>query len=95
MKDATITPSPVARCYGRYNLNQDASANNGNHIEEALSVLEGAASNLIKKIKVAQASNEESVTLSRHERNVVRKFLVVIKYRTRLFWTKYNCTLED
>ena len=95
LRDVTITPTPVARCYGHYNMYQDASAADKMHIERALSTLEGQAARLIVRIKRAQEMNERSVTLTRVERNTIRKFLFVMKYRSPLFWAKYACSLEE
>ncbi|KAF8420251.1 hypothetical protein EV426DRAFT_251183 [Tirmania nivea] len=97
LADGSITPSPVARCYGYTNMYQDvgASLTDEMHIEKALSVLEGQASRIITRIKRAQARNAPSVTLTRTERNCVRKFLFVMKIRTPYFWTKYSCTKEE
>ena len=97
LADGSITPSPVARCYGHMNMYQDAGASlvDEMHIEKALSVLEGHAARIITRIKRAQAKNAPSVTLTRVERNCVRKFLFVMKLRNPLFWAKYRCTLEE
>lgn len=79
------------------NLYQDAGASavDEMHIEKALSVLERQASRIITRIKRAQARNEPSVTLTRVERNCVRKFLFVMKFRNPFFWAKYGCTTEE
>ena len=95
MKDACITPTPVGRCYGYSNMYQDASAADEMHIEKALGVLESRAASAIMKVKKAQDRGASSVTLTRVERNNIRKFLFVMMYRDPGFWVKYNCTLED
>ncbi|RPB29687.1 hypothetical protein L211DRAFT_34180 [Terfezia boudieri ATCC MYA-4762] len=97
LTDGSITPSPVATSYGHMNMYQDAGASlvDEMHIEKALGVLEGQASRIIMRIKKAQAKNTPSVTLTRVERNCVRKFLFVMKLRHPLFWAKYGCTMEE
>lgn len=95
MKDACITPQPVARCYGYHNMYQDISAADEMHVEKALAVLEGRAAKAIDKVKRAQAKDASSVTLTRTERNNIRKFLFVMLYRRPLFWKKYSFTAEN
>jgi len=97
LADGSITPSPVARSYGHMNMYRDAGISlvNEMHIEKTLGVLEGQASRILIRIKRAQAKNAASVTLTRVERNCVRKFLFVMKLRKPLFWAKYSCTMEE
>ncbi|KAF8465029.1 hypothetical protein BDZ91DRAFT_783399 [Kalaharituber pfeilii] len=97
MESSTITHTSVSRCYGNVNMYCDAGAPSADtmHIEKALGRLERQAANIITRIKSAQAKNETSVTITRVERNCVRKLLFVMKYRTPLFWTKYNRPLEE
>ncbi|KAF8461610.1 hypothetical protein BDZ91DRAFT_683893 [Kalaharituber pfeilii] len=96
MGSSTIVPAAdVHRSYGNYDMYRDASAADQMHIEDALAVLEGQASRIIKRIKTALAKGENSVTLTRVERNDIRKFLFVMKFRTQGFWGKYNRTLEE
>ena len=95
MKDACITPTPIARCYGHPNMYQDVSATDEMHIEKALAVLEGLAARAVERVKREQAKGASSVTLNRVEKNYIRKFLFVMKYRGPFFWTKYNHALGD
>ena len=95
MEDACITPTPVGRCYGYPNMYQDVSGADEMHVEKALSVLENLAARAIERIKREQAKGSSSVTLTRAERNNIRKFLFVMKYRGSGFWVKYNRTLEE
>lgn len=95
LEDACITPTPVARCYGVPNMYQDISAEDEMHVEKALAVLEDLAARVIERVKQAQAKGAMSVILTRVEKNSIRKFLFVMKYRGVGFWAKYNHILED
>ncbi|KAF8451461.1 hypothetical protein BDZ91DRAFT_802688 [Kalaharituber pfeilii] len=86
---------PVGNRYGNPSMYLDASASNKQHIEVALSKLERIASNIITRIKEALAKGDAMVTMTRTERNNLRKFLFVMRYRTQLIWGKYNRPLEQ
>jgi hypothetical protein len=77
-----IVETKVSRTFGIQDMYIDAGhATNKQHIEEMFSKLENDAAVVISKIRKTFEGGEKIVALTRGERNVVRKFLFVMKYR--------------
>ncbi|KAF8461200.1 hypothetical protein BDZ91DRAFT_699739 [Kalaharituber pfeilii] len=85
----------VKRSYGNFNMYRDLSATDEMYIEDALARLEREVANIVQRIRTALQKGEDTVTLTRVERNKIRKFLFLMKFRLPLFWGKYNRSLED
>lgn len=92
-----IREKPLARMLGKPDMYRDTSKPNPvqQHIEKLLSKLESQASTIFQKITRAFNLGEPSVCISRHERDVVRKFLFIMKYRGSTFHHRfYHDTFE-
>jgi hypothetical protein len=80
---AQLIEAPVGRTFGQTDMYRDfAKANNQHYIEEQLSVLESRASTIIATIRKRFDAGGADVWISRLERNILRKFLFIMKYRT-------------
>ncbi|KAK4152137.1 hypothetical protein C8A00DRAFT_44735 [Chaetomidium leptoderma] len=78
-----ICEKPVKRILGQMNMYQDTSqpTKQQQHVEEMLSKLEARASAVVRKITKAFEEKEAGLWLMRSERDLLRKFLFVLKYR--------------
>jgi hypothetical protein len=85
----------IGRAYGNQDMYRDIAASEANHVEKQLAILEGAASRVVRRIQDAQKAGAATIELIRDERNQLRKFLFVMKYRNNKFWKKYNCTMDE
>ncbi|KAK3954282.1 hypothetical protein QBC32DRAFT_336702 [Pseudoneurospora amorphoporcata] len=88
---AVFTEKPVSRIFGQINMYDDFTKPNGEqrHVEKLLSKLEDQAATIFTKITKAYEANEDGVVLTRDERNVIRKFLFLMKYRSARFHTRF------
>ena len=59
-------------------------------IETKLGVIEQAASRIIAKVADAHEAGENEISLSRYDKDVLRKFLFVMKYRGVNFFDRFN-----
>jgi hypothetical protein len=79
---AAITETTVGRTFGLTDMYRDfADATNQQYLEEELSKLESRAGEIISKIRKAFEAQERDVWLKRAERDILRKFLFIMKYR--------------
>jgi hypothetical protein len=77
-----LSLSPVSRTFGLMNMYRDVSnASNHNYLEEELGKLESRVSSIIAHIKKAFESQKTGFTMSRDQRDMLRKFLFIMKYR--------------
>ncbi|KAK3934672.1 hypothetical protein QBC46DRAFT_71322 [Diplogelasinospora grovesii] len=78
-----VIETPVKQILGGYDYYQDKSKPipEQRHIEKLLSRLESQASAIFAKIKKHFAKGDTEVWLTRDERNLIRKFLFILKYR--------------
>ncbi|KAE8332401.1 hypothetical protein BDV39DRAFT_200025 [Aspergillus sergii] len=87
-KNALVQVS-VSREFGLVDMYRDQGYQNPRHIEDNLGKLEGHAGRIIKKasdtFKVGQ-----TLELTRRERDTIRKFLFLMKYRNSTFYARYN-----
>ncbi|ESA43027.1 hypothetical protein GE21DRAFT_6437 [Neurospora crassa] len=88
---AVITEKPVSRIFGQINMYDDFTKPTGEQrrVEKLLSKLEAQAALIFTKIKKAYAVKEGGVVITRDERNLIRKFLCLMKYRSRGFYTRF------
>ncbi|KAK6435419.1 hypothetical protein LTR95_008389 [Oleoguttula sp. CCFEE 5521] len=87
----------VSKQYGLTSMYCDENCGEPEEVEEQLSRLEGRAAQIIAKVKKLFAEEPDGVlTLTRSERNDLRRFLFVMKYRNSNFYQRYNHdTIED
>jgi Protein of unknown function (DUF4238) len=87
-----ICQSPVKRILGQMDMYRDTSKSSlqqQQHIEQMFSKLEGQASAVFRKITKAFERNETELWLDRNERNLIRKFLFLMKYRGSTFHRRF------
>ena len=77
-----ILETPVAKTFGLVDMYRDfAGAVNQQCLEQKLSKLESLAGGVIGKIRKAFEAGEDNVWITRSDRDVLRKFLFIMKYR--------------
>ena len=83
--------APVSRWFGQGNMYGDATSviKSQKSVEQELSRLESRTAEIIHKVKKAHEIGEAGISLTRSERNRLRKFLFVMKYRGPAFFNKY------
>lgn len=79
---AEIVEQPVAKTLGMTDMYRDLRHDtNQNHLEENFSTLESRAALVINKIRKAFEAGDRDVWIIRTERDTLRKFLFIMKYR--------------
>ena len=84
---------PVKHTFGNLNMYQDDtkfSPKDQSRIEKKLSNLESATSHIIQRIIIAHKNNEKEISMSRKDKDILRKFLFVMKYRSPAFFQRFN-----
>ena len=88
---AQIVETPVAKTLGIEDMYRDLrGAANQNHLEEELSKLESRAAMVIRKMLKAFEAGDKDVWITRAERDILRKFLFIMKYRSSGFHKRYS-----
>lgn len=83
--------SSVKRTFGLMDMYRDVSnASDQNIIEKELSKLESRVSRIIAEIKKAFESSRDVFSMSRDQRDTLRKFLFVMKYRGPGFYQRFH-----
>jgi hypothetical protein len=78
-----ICETPVKRILGQMDMYRDTSkpSPEQQHIEQMFSKLEGQASAVFRKITKSFEQKDKGLWLTRDERDLIRKFLFLLKYR--------------
>lgn len=85
-----ITETPVAKTFGMIDMYRDPTASSKQHqIEEELSILESRAGEVISTIRKAFEAGKKEIWINRTQRDVLRKFLFIMKYRNKGFHQRY------
>lgn len=91
-----LCEKPVKRIFGQMNMYQDTRqpSPKQRHIEDKLGKLESQASTIFRKItkgfdNASSPDGASGVWLTRDERNVLRKFLFILKYRGSRFHKRF------
>lgn len=85
-----LTESSVRRTFGQADMYRDLSENaDQQHLEKLLSKLESQVSPIITKIRKEFESGKQGVWISRPDRNMLRKFLFIMKYRGKTFHKRF------
>ena len=80
--EASISEVPPGKMLGLTDMYRDLrKVANSHHLEEKLSKLEGRAAIIITKIRKAFEDGQHDVRMPRSEKDVLRKFLFIMKYR--------------
>ena len=88
-----LTETPIKRTFGQYDMYKDNSkfsSKEQKYMKEKLSVIEGHASRIIARIINAHKASKDGITLSRPDKDLLRKFLFVMKYRSPIFFRRFN-----
>ncbi|KAK2592798.1 hypothetical protein QQS21_009502 [Conoideocrella luteorostrata] len=88
----TVVERPVRRVLGQFNMyrNTALSQKEQDKIEEKLSRLESHASKIFRRILTDFDKAHRGLWLTRKEKNLIRQFLFVMKYRGPTFYERYN-----
>ncbi|KAH7162260.1 hypothetical protein B0J13DRAFT_517531 [Dactylonectria estremocensis] len=88
---AIICEKPVKRILGNTDMYRDTSRPTAeqHHVEQMLSKLESSASIIVRKITKAFEQKEGGLWLTRTERNAIRKFFFILKYRGSTFHQRF------
>jgi len=70
---------------------RDFSLSNQHELEEKLSRLESDAATILNDVKKSFENHEDHIWLNRGNRDLLRKFLFLMKYRSSTFYERYNC----
>ncbi|KAI1176613.1 hypothetical protein F4777DRAFT_265816 [Nemania sp. FL0916] len=92
-----IEETKVARIFGQYDMYQDTAKPTAQQreIEKMLGNLENHVSIIFRKIVKAFESGDPSVWVTREERNSIRKFLFILKYRGSTFHQRFHHDSSD
>ncbi|KAH6880829.1 hypothetical protein B0T10DRAFT_495276 [Thelonectria olida] len=90
--ETQLREEPVSRWFGQVNMYDDAASaiKSQKNLEEELSKLESLTAGILQKVKKAHEKGEPGIYLNRSERNRLRKFLFIMKYRGPGFYGKYQ-----
>ncbi|PUU82244.1 hypothetical protein B9Z19DRAFT_1075273 [Tuber borchii] len=94
LESGVLDFAKVGRSYGIPDMYKDVDHERVNHVEELLSKLESSAAIIYHKIKTVHESGNSNFSITRKERNILRKFLFVMRYRSHKFWSKYTRTID-
>ncbi|KAH7090167.1 hypothetical protein FB567DRAFT_519249 [Paraphoma chrysanthemicola] len=81
----------VRRTFGLHNMYKD-SLNSADqmHVEKKFGEIEQISSRIIARVVDAHKAGKESITLSRLDKDYLRKFCFVMKYRSPGFFRRFN-----
>lgn len=87
---AELLEAPVSHSFGLTDMYRDsADAINQHSLEQQLSRLESRAATIIAKIRKEHQAGKDVVWLPRAEKDTLRKFLFIMKYRGSRFHKRY------
>lgn len=87
---SSLTQSPISTEYALVDMYRDPGFDeNPNHLEKKLSGLESRASEIIRRA-CENFSRTLTLNLRRYEKDTLRKFLFLMKYRNTSFFHRYN-----
>lgn len=88
---AQLSESPVKRTFGMMDMYRDISkAADQYYLEKEIGKLESQVSVTIAGIRKALESGQNGFSMTRHQRNVLRKFLFIMKYRGMGFHRRFH-----
>jgi hypothetical protein len=98
--DESLSLQRVAKIYGHRDLYRvefshgegdgGEEVHDPNHVEKKLAQLESQAAVLFKRIRDDADGGKEAFDISRRDKDILRKFLYIMKYRGELFGKKYT-----
>lgn len=94
--NVALVDTKISRTFGVQDLYADAAnSTDKDHIEKLLANLEHRASDIIAQVRSRHNDGDKLITLKRFEKDVLRKFLFIMKYRRPNVRDKYACSIED
>ncbi|KAI0406490.1 hypothetical protein F4802DRAFT_596183 [Xylaria palmicola] len=87
-----IEEAKVSRILGQYDMYQDTAQPTGQQrqIETMFGKLENHVSTIFRKVTKAFEAGDPNVWVTREERNSIRKFLFILKYRGTTFHQRFS-----
>lgn len=89
----TLEETPVARMFGQVNMYEymtTSSDKEHRRIEEMFGGIERETSRIFHRIKTAFEKGQPDICLSRTDRNLMRKFFFLLKYRGSSFYQRFH-----
>jgi hypothetical protein len=87
-----IVEKPVKRTFGQTDMYLDTTNpyQQQHGVEKMLSRLESRASDIFRSIGASSEKGHRGIWLTRNERDLIRKFLFLMKYRGLIFYRRYH-----
>lgn len=93
--DGTLGTNLLSTHYGMEDMYRDMHSVNQYALEEELSKLESKAGEVLAKARKTFVQPGALLTLSRPEKDVLRRFLFIMKYRNSHFFSRFNVATID
>ncbi|MCJ1253219.1 hypothetical protein MMC24_001030 [Lignoscripta atroalba] len=90
LENVKVTQTPVSRTFGQLDMYRDFNGADQFDLEKRLSKLESQAGIILGKVRKAFEIGSPDIWLKRAERDTLRKFLFIMKYRSQCFYQRYN-----
>jgi hypothetical protein len=90
LKSSDIKQRPISQELGLVDMYREPGFEDEHHLERKLSVLKSNAGQVIAKALRTFEDCDAQLALTRSERDVLRKFLFLMKYRNMSFYERYN-----
>jgi len=90
LEDVKVTQAPLSRAFGLVDMYRDVTSSNEFDLEKKLSKLEGQAADIINRIRKRFEGGSPDIWMKRAERDTLRKFLFIMKYRSQTFHQRFN-----
>ncbi|EUC48120.1 hypothetical protein COCMIDRAFT_49889, partial [Bipolaris oryzae ATCC 44560] len=82
-----ITDKPIRRTFGQQDMYNDGLKDS---VETKLGEIERKAARIIARVVDAQEAGKEGISLLRSEKDLLRKFQFVMRYRSPIFFRRFN-----
>jgi len=94
LESGVLDFAKIGRSYGIPDMYKDLDHERVYRVEELLSKLESSVAIIYHKIKQIHKNGRSKFSITRKERNILRKFLFFMRYRSHKFWSKYTGTID-
>ena len=97
LKSGTFDQGDVSDTFGITDMYRDFKEADGKQqkLEKELSVLESAAGEIVARIKKVYDAGKGEVSLIRKDKDILRRFLVIMMYRNSTFAKRFETSRED
>ena len=89
-QDGGLDESRLSRHYGLIDMYRNVRADDQHRLEKKLGDLESLAGELLARARKTFVQPGASLTFSRPEKDILRKFLFLMKYRNSRFSSRFN-----